>query len=65
MTEKVPVSQKFLLTIAEASRYSNISERRIREILKEPDCDFLIRKGTHSLIKRARFEKYLLERDFI
>lgn len=63
--ETVPIPQKLLLTIDEAAAYSNIGVHRIRDLLEEPDCDFVLRKGAYSLIKRTKFEKYILNKEVI
>lgn len=63
--ESVPIPQKLLLTVEEAAQYSNIGEKRLRELLLEPDCDFVLRKGAYSLIKRKKFEKYIMEKEVI
>lgn len=55
----VPICEKLLLTIEEASAYSNIGKDRIRDMLRKPDCDFVLIKGTHKLIKRTKFEAYI------
>lgn len=55
----VPIWRKVLLTPKEASEYSNIGVDKIMEMVKEPQCNFVIRKGTHFLIKRVLFEQYL------
>ena len=60
--ESVPIPQKLLLTVEEAAAYSNIGVHRIRDLLEEPDCDFSLKKGAYSLIKRAKFEKYKIGR---
>lgn len=65
MKETIPVSQKLLITVEEAAEYSHIGIHRIRELLEEPDCNFVIKKGPYSLIKRARFEKYILNKEVI
>lgn len=51
--------------LEEAAEYSHIGEHRIRELLEEKDCDFVLKKGAFSLIKRVRFENYILEREII
>lgn len=56
---EIPVWEKLLLTIEETSIYSNISSDKIRQIIKEQDCDFVLCKGTHKLIKRKKFEKFI------
>lgn len=65
MKETVPIPQKLLLTVNEAAEYSNIGVHKIRELLEEPDCDFIIKKGSYSLIKRVKFEKYILDKEVI
>lgn len=61
----VPIPQKLLLTVDEAAEYTGIGEKKIRELMLEPDCDFVLKKGTYSLIKRSKFENYLLDREVI
>lgn len=63
--ESVPIPQKLLLTVDEAAEYSNIGVHRIRDLLEEPDCDFALKKGAYSLIKRIRFEQYILRKEVI
>jgi len=55
----VPIWEKLLLSVEEASKYSGIGKHRLREMLDEDDCDFVVRKGTHKLVKRKQFEKYI------
>ena len=57
--ERVPIEQKFALTIKEAAEYSNIGINRIDSMLKEPDCPFVLYVGTKKLVKRQIFEKYI------
>lgn len=52
-------SEKFLLTVAEATAYFGIGEKKIRELAKEPDTDFTVKNGNKLLIRRKDFEKYL------
>lgn len=63
--ETVPIPQKLLLTVEEAAEYSNIGVHKIRDLLDEPDCDFVLRKGAYSLIKRTKFEKYILNKEVV
>lgn len=59
-TEQVPLWQKYMLTIVEASEYFNIGEKRIRQIVNENDkADFILNNGKKVLIKREKFEKYI------
>lgn len=63
--ELVPVWEKYNLTIKEAAAYSNLGEKRIAELLDEPDCKFLLMKGSHKLVKRKAFEAYLDQAEVI
>lgn len=63
--ELVPIPQKLLLTVEEAAEYSHIGVHKIRELLEEKDCDFVLKKGPYSLIKRVKFEKYILDKEVI
>ena len=56
---KVPINEKFNLTIAEASEYFNIGRDKLYELAKEDGCKFVIHNGRSVLIKRKAFEKYL------
>lgn len=61
MTDKniVPISEKFILTIAEASEYFNIGRDKLYDLAKEDGCKFVIHNGRSILIKRTILEKYL------
>lgn len=65
MKETIPIPQKLLLTVEEAAEYSHIGVHKIRELLEEKDCDFVLKKGSHYLIKRTKFEKYILDKEVI
>ncbi len=65
MREKVAIPDKLLLTVDEAAAYSNIGTAKIREIINESDCDFTLKKGCNVLIKRVKFEQYLLQKEVI
>lgn len=58
--KEIPVCEKFMLTIEEAAKYSNIGEHKLRELINDPRCDFALRSGIKKiLIKRKRFESFL------
>lgn len=42
-----------------ASEYSNIGINRIEELLKMPDCRFVLYVGKKKLVKRREFEHFL------
>lgn len=59
-SNEVPIWEKFMLSIKEASKYFNINEKKIRKILDENiDSDFVLQNGTKMLIKREQFEGFL------
>lgn len=57
----VPIWEKALLTKEEAVAYSHIGINRLDELLKIPNCTFVLYVGKKKLIKRKEFEKYLAE----
>lgn len=58
--EKVPVWEKYTLTIAEASDYFNIGENKLRKFLSEHEREsYILMNGTKVLIKRNQFEKVI------
>ena len=50
-----------MLTKEEAAAYSHIGINKLGELLKIPNCPFVLYVGKKKLIKRAEFERYLLE----
>lgn len=63
---KVDIKDKLNLTVEEAAAYSGIGENKIRELMKEKDCDFVLSVGYGKrLIKRVKFEKFILSREAI
>ena len=63
--DRIPFWEKTTLTIQEAAAYSGISDKTLRNRIKEQDYDFILKLGTKTLIKRKRFEKFLEETDAI
>ena len=56
----MPISEKFTLTIEEASKYFNIGDKKLRKIINENiDSGLYIQNGAKTLIKRKKFEDYL------
>ncbi|MDD6306836.1 MAG: excisionase [Clostridiales bacterium] len=50
-----------MLTKEEAAAYSHIGINKLEELLKIPNDPFVLYVGKKKLIKRAEFERYLLE----
>ena len=55
----LPIDRKMLLSIREAAEYSNIGINNIDELLKQPNCPFVLFVGTKKLVKRKAFEAYI------
>ncbi len=56
---KVEIKDKLNLTIREAAIYSNIGINKIEDMIRRPNCPFVLYIGRKKLIKRNEFEKYL------
>lgn len=73
MTEKangkdkptLTVDKKLLLTKFEAAAYSNIGINKLEDILRTPNCPFVLYVGKKKLIKRKEFEEYISQRTTI
>lgn len=50
-----------MLTKEEAAVYSHIGLNKLDEMLKRPNCSFVLFVGKKKLIKRKEFEKFLNE----
>lgn len=62
----VPISEKYTLTIKEASRYFNIGENKLRRLAAENHtANWVILNGNRILIKRKQLEKLLDSQDQI
>ena len=62
MDNELKPSEKYLLTITETSRYFNIGEKKIRQIIQENNTsDFILNNGVKVLIKRVKFEQFIDE----
>ncbi len=63
MKEKsIPVSEKFLLTVKEASMYFNIGENKLYRIATEymdSEYRFVIQSGSRTMINRRNVEEFL------
>ena len=55
----LPIDRKMLLSIREAAEYSNIGINKIDELLKQPNCPFVLYVGSKKLIKRRAFEEFI------
>ena len=55
----LPIDRKMLLSIREAAEYSTIGINKIVELLKQPNCPFVLYVGTKKLVKRKAFEEFI------
>ena len=55
----LPIDRKMLPSIREAAEYSNIGINKIDEMLKQPNCPFVLYVGTKKLVKRKAFEEFI------
>lgn len=60
--KEVPIWEKYMLTVEEASKYFGIGEKKIRYLIAEladtEQC-FTVQIGNKSLINRHKFEAFL------
>ena len=59
---RLPIDRKMLLSIREAAEYSNIGINKIDEMLKQPNCPFVLYVRTKKLVKRKAFEDFIESR---
>ena len=60
--QTVPIHEKLALTIREAAEYSNIGINKIDEMLRRPNCPFVLFVGKKKLVKRKEFEEFISSR---
>jgi hypothetical protein len=63
--ESVPIRDKIALTIPEAAEISNIGQNKLTELLKKPNCPFVLYVGKKKLIKHREFIEYISSKTFI
>lgn len=56
---EIPIWQKLTLTKEEAAIYSHIGINKLEELLKLPNCSFVLYVGKKKLIKRKEFEQFV------
>ena len=58
----IPLFQRFMLTPKEASVYFHIGEKKIKALAAvRPEASFVVYNGSHLLIIRKEFEKFLCQ----
>ena len=61
----VPIGEKFILTINEASEYFNLGRDKLYSLAKEHGNNFVLHNGRNILLKRKQLEKYLEQNTYI
>lgn len=58
--EKLSINDKVSITVLEAAELSSIGKDKIYQLMKEPDCDFVLQVGEKKcVIKRDKFINYI------
>ena len=65
MKEKVPIYHKQNLTLEETAEYSNIGVNRLSNLIKNPNCNFVLYVGNKRLIKRELFDEFIKRTNMI
>lgn len=55
----IPLKEKCMLTIREASAYFNLGVKKMRRLAEDNKGNFAVFVGNRYLIHRERFENYL------
>jgi excisionase family DNA binding protein len=55
----LPISEKLIWSVSEASKVTGLGEAKIRELTKQENCPFVLRVGRLIKIKRKEFEEYI------
>lgn len=61
----MPIHLKITLTLREAVAYSNIGISKIENMLRAPNCPFVLFVGTKKLVKRKEFEEFISQKQII
>lgn len=55
----VPVTEKLLLTISEASALSGIGTTTLQRLARDPRCTWVLWNGNKKMVKRKSFERWI------
>lgn len=55
----IPISEKYMLTVKEASEYFNIGIKNMRKMAEQNTGAYAIFLGNRYLIVRKKFEEYM------
>ena len=57
--DRIPVGEKYMLSINEAAQYFNIGIKKMRRLAEDNIGDFAVYNGNRRLIIREKFEEFL------
>ena len=56
---QVPIWEKTRITLHEATAYSGIGLLKLRNMTKEPDCDYVMWIRSQKMIIRRKFDDFI------
>ncbi len=56
---EVPIWERTLLTVYEASDYTGIGINRLRALADKPNCQLIVWVGSKKMFKRKKLDEYL------
>ena len=59
VNQKIPVTEKYMLSINEAAQYFNIGVKKMRRLAEDNLGVFAVYSGNRYLIIRCKFEEFL------
>lgn len=60
MKNDIPICEKYVLSVEEASQYFRIGVNRLRKLIRQcKDADWVLWNQTHAQIKRKKFEQFI------
>lgn len=63
---KIPIHERYCLSVDEAAEYSMLGENRLRKIIDEDKTlDWVLYIGSWIRVKRPQFEKWLSEQYYL
>lgn len=56
---EIPIWEKAIISMEEATAYTGIGARKLRNMTNEPDCDYVIWIGPKKMINRKKLDCFL------
>ena len=61
----MPLWERYLMTIEEASSYFRIGENKLRQIANDHKRECVVMNGNRMLIKKKNFEQILMQKSLV